>query len=166
MRLIRILLLAGWLLVGCSSAPPRRPVPEPESARITVPGMQEPSPSALGSRAAAKARSLVGVPYRYGGQDPQGFDCSGLVWYVFKSLAVDLPRQAGLQRDRLPAVSLANLQPGDLLFFATPADHVGIYLGGGEFVHAPRTGKSVSIAHLDSPFFELGFAGAARVTPP
>lgn len=140
------------LLAGCAAAPPR-----PERAPVA---------GALGTRAAALASRLVGAPYRSGGSSPDGFDCSGLVVYVYRELGVALPRTAAEQRAALERVSATALAPGDLVFFSTPADHVGIYLGGGEFVHAPGTGRVVERARLDSPYFILGYAGGGRVAGP
>lgn len=166
-----VLLGATVLLAGCAGGPASRPTGRPEG--VAAHGVSQetaalagPRTTALGAKAAVQARALIGSPYRYGGHDPSGFDCSGLVWYVFQSLGVDLPRSSRQQRQGLAPISRDELQPGDLVFFSAPVDHVGIYLGAGDFVHAPRQGKSVSIAHLDAPYFQLGFAGAARVIAP
>ncbi len=151
MRAAAVLALVT-LLAGCAAAPSR-----PDRA---------PAAGALGARAAALASRLVGAPYRTGGTSPDGFDCSGLVVYVYRELGVALPRTAAEQRAALERVPAAALVPGDLVFFSAPEDHVGIYLGGGEFVHAPGTGRTVERARLDSPYFILGFAGGGRVAGP
>jgi peptidoglycan DL-endopeptidase CwlO len=148
MRAAAVLALVT-LLAGCAASPPR-----PERV---------PPAGALGARAAALASRLVGTPYRSGGSTPDGFDCSGLVFYVYRELGVSLPRTAAEQRAALERVPATALAPGDLVFFSTPADHVGIYLGGGEFVHAPGTGRVVERARLNSPYFILGYAGGGRV---
>lgn len=157
------LVLVGLSLLAACAGPPPRPAPiEREPVPAAVPADSD----ALGARVAALARGFVGRPYRYGGETPSGFDCSGLVYYVYRSLGVAVPRTAAEQRasaKRIPADALA---PGDLVFFYTPEDHVGIYLGGGEFVHAPASGRLVERARLDSPYFILGFAGAGRVSTP
>lgn len=140
------------VLAGCAGTPPR---PERSSAAIT-----------LGVRAAALADRLIGAPYRYGGSSPDGFDCSGLVVYVYRELGIALPRTAAEQRATLPRVPAQALAPGDLVFFSSPEDHVGIYLGGGEFVHAPGQGRGVERARLDSPYFLLGYAGGGHVAAP
>jgi cell wall-associated NlpC family hydrolase len=125
-----------------------------------------PSVTAFGARAADAARRLVGAPYQFGGQDPRGFDCSGLVWYVYRELGVTLPRRAIDQRAAVQSVPREALVPGDLVFFSSPQDHVGIYLGNGDFVHAPGVGKDVRVANLKSPYFELAYAGGGRVAAP
>ena len=145
-------------LAGCAGQPARRPATAPSAVRV-VPATE------LGARAAELASRLVGVPYLYGGSAPDGFDCSGLVWYVYRELGLRVPRTAAGQRLAAAPVSGDALQPGDLVFFYTPADHVGVYLGGGEFVHAPATGRRVERARLDAPTFILGFAGGGRIAP-
>jgi cell wall-associated NlpC family hydrolase len=157
---VPVLVVAG-LVAGCAGAPPRPP-PAPVVARAS-PALPEPRAAAVGARAAALAASLVGTPYRYGGATPAGFDCSGLVFYVYHELGLTVPRTAAGQRAAVTRVDQEQLQPGDLVFFYTPADHVGIYLGSGEFVHAPASGRSVARARLDSPYFALGYAGGGRL---
>ena len=114
-----------------------------------------------------RAISLVGTPYRYGGNTPAGgFDCSGLVGYVFLDAAgLRLPRGTSQLMD-LPSrrVSRDDLQPGDLVLF-TPegGGHVGIYVGEGRFVHAPSSGGTVRMDRLDSPYWARIYSGAKRV---
>jgi cell wall-associated NlpC family hydrolase len=92
------------------------------------------------------AQQYLGVPYVWGGASPAGFDCSGLVQYVYRQLGVDLPRtaadQAGVGR---PVASLADARPGDLVAFGDPVDHIGIYAGDGLMVVAPKTGDVVKV---------------------
>jgi cell wall-associated NlpC family hydrolase len=120
---------------------------------------------AAGERVAELAASFVGTPYRYGGAAPGGFDCSGLVWYVHRALGRPVPRTAADQRAAATPVPRDRLRAGDLVFFYTPQDHVGIYLGDGQFVHAPASGRAVERARLDSPFFSLAYAGSGRFAP-
>ena len=116
--------------------------------------------------AVALAKTLLGIPYRWAGADPaRGFDCSGLVYYVFNQVQVRLPRMQRELFHRSEQVNVGDLQPGDLLFFNTFAklSHVGIYIGEGRFIHAPRRGDSVSIASMDSSYYKPRYAGARRV---
>lgn len=120
----------------------------------------------LAARAADIAHGQLGKPYRYGGESPSGFDCSGLVHYSFSRVGVDLPRSTGeLVRDGR-GVARARIRKGDLLFFnqeGKRASHVGIYLGDDTFVHAPSSGKNVRRDRLDDPYWRKHFAGARRV---
>jgi len=149
--------LALVLALSACSAPPIR-----TSAPIGSTG----STASLGVQAAHLAEKEVGVPYRYGGANPQGFDCSGLVYYVYHSLGVSVPRTALAQHQAAKPVAQKDLKPGDLVFFYTSVDHVGIYLGDQTFVHAPSTGKTVTKASLKEPYFALGFAGGGRFVNP
>jgi cell wall-associated NlpC family hydrolase len=116
-----------------------------------------------------RAIGLVGTPYRYGGDTPDGgFDCSGLVGYVFREAAgVSLPRTADAmdEIDR-PKVDRHDLAPGDLVFFrgrGSGIGHVGIYVGEGRFVHAPNAGGTVRLDTLDGDYWRDHYAGAKRV---
>lgn len=155
------LLLA--LLAACSSTP--RPAPPQPTA----------GPAAAAQRDAFSATSvtiralgLVGTPYRYGGNTPDsGFDCSGLVTYVFADmLDLRLPRTSReLARVQGPKIAPERLSTGDLVFFGSGADvwHVGIYVGEGRFVHAPSTGGTVRLDALDNPYWQRHYSGAKRV---
>jgi len=107
------------------------------------------------------AKSTIGVPYKWGGNNPrEGFDCSGLMRYVhINALGLNIPRTAAHQRDRSRTISYAQLQPGDMLFFKTgrKTNHVGIYVGNRQFVHAPSGGKRVKISTMDSPYWYKRF---------
>ena len=85
------------------------------------------------------AKQYLGVPYRWGGSSPSGFDCSGFTSYVYKKVGISLPRTSSSQQNFGTKVSLSNVQPGDLVFQGKPAYHVGIYIGGGKYIHAPQT---------------------------
>jgi murein DD-endopeptidase len=112
------------------------------------------------------AVSMVGVPYRYGGATPSGFDCSGLVYYTHRQAGIAVPRTAADQRRRSEKVPERNLRRGDLLFFDTSwrSSHVGIYVGNGEFVHAPSSGKRVSRGSIKEGYFAKRLKQAGRLT--
>jgi hypothetical protein len=116
-----------------------------------------------------KALSLVGTPYRYGGNDPErGLDCSGFVKHVYQETAgVRLPRNARDMSARGEQIDKTDLKPGDLVFFNTrkqPFSHVGIYKGDGEFIHASsRREKSVTVSRIDSSYWATRFDGARRL---
>ena len=107
------------------------------------------------------AMQYLGVPYVWAGASPRGFDCSGFVMYVFAKIGVSLPHSSYAQFGMGTPVSIGQLQPGDLVFFSG-ASHVGIYIGGGQFIHAPHTGDVVKISSL-SGYYSSAFAGGRRI---
>jgi len=133
-----------------SGAVPLRPVPRPK-----------PKPPTLGQRAVRIAAGELGVPYRYGGSSPSGFDCSGLVAYVYAKLGIRLPHNAAAQYSYGRAVDRGHLKPGDLIFFHG-LGHVGLYVGRGRIIHAPQSGELVSIQSLASRSGSV--EGARRLT--
>ncbi len=97
----------------------------------------------------SEAKNYLGVPYVLGGTSPsEGFDCSGLAQYVYQRSGIALPRTSSDQAKAGTAVSLSNIRPGDLVAFYSPVSHVGIAIGGGKFIHAPKPGDSVKITEL------------------
>ena len=154
------------LLSACSSTPPR------STASSGTPGLRTRGapindPSAGLEEISIEAMALVGTPYRYGGNTPDsGFDCSGLVRYVFKqSNDIDLPRTS-VEMSRVgEQVDKKDLQPGDLVFFNTlrrTFSHVGIYVGEGRFIHSPRAGGVVRIEDMRQAYWAQRFDGARR----
>lgn len=116
------------------------------------------------SKLVSNAMSLIGIPYAFGGTSRSGFDCSGYTQYVFKGSGVTLPRTSYEQFGVGTAVSRNQLQPGDLVFFSTydnGASHVGIYIGGGNFVHASNSG--VRTTSLSDSYYVSRYVGARRV---
>jgi cell wall-associated NlpC family hydrolase len=114
-----------------------------------------------------RALALLGTPYRWGGTSTNGFDCSGMVGYVFKTaLGIELPRVSREMASSGTPVERSALTPGDLVFFGVHGrrvDHVGIYVGEGRFVHAPRTGRDVTVSSLDGGYWSGKFLQARRV---
>jgi cell wall-associated NlpC family hydrolase len=115
-----------------------------------------------------QAMSLMGVAYRFGGNSPsQGLDCSGFMVYIFKkSMNITLPRTAAEMAKIGISVSKDSLQQGDLVFFNTRGfanSHVGMYIGQGKFIHAPRTGKNIEIVSLASKYWSERYNGAKRI---
>lgn len=146
------------LLSGCGSAPVRAPHSTPPVASAGA--------AAPADRAVHAAYSQLGTPYRYGGSSPDGFDCSGLVQYAYGRAGVAVPRTTGQQLRHARPVPLSELRPGDLLFFRLSwrkVSHVGIYAGDGRFIHAPSSGKHVSEASLDNPYWRERVTAAGRV---
>ncbi|MGG3562786.1 NlpC/P60 family protein [Neobacillus rhizosphaerae] len=119
------------------------------------------STSATASSVIAIAERYLGVPYVWGGTTPSGFDCSGLTSYVFRQVGINLPRVSRDQQNFGKRISPSDVQPGDLVFRGSPAYHVGIYIGGGQYIHAPQTGDVVKI----STYNPAKFTSAARVLP-
>jgi murein DD-endopeptidase len=118
------------------------------------------------SLAAAKiAKSMIGQPYRYGGQSPGGFDCSGLVWYSYKRVGVNTARTSKALRKQAKKISRKKMKAGDLVFFKgwVRSGHVGIYMGNGRFIHAPSSGKKVKIDRMDSGYWDEHFKSAGRI---
>ena len=108
------------------------------------------------------AMQYLGVPYRWGGADPSGFDCSGFSMYVYAQVGVSLPHHAASQYGLGTPVSRDQLEAGDLVFF-NGLGHMGIYIGGGSFIHAPHTGDVVKISSLSDSWYASTWVGARRL---
>jgi cell wall-associated NlpC family hydrolase len=156
-----------------TAAPPPPPAttttaPPPPATTTTVappapapaPPAAVPSPGGGHPEAATIALRYLGVPYRWGGASPAGFDCSGLVMYVYAQLGISLPHFAAAQYGYGSPVSRDQLQPGDLVFFEN-LNHVAIYIGGGQVVHAPTTGDVVKISNISD--WGSSYVGARRI---
>lgn len=145
-----LLVASALLLSGCSS-PMRSHAPGSEQAPVRAPSTHGPR-----QRVVNTALAALGTPYRYGGDGPHGFDCSGLVQYSHAAAGVRVPRVTTQQRRHARPVPLSRLQPGDLVFFhiEPKGRHVGIYLGNGDFIHAPSSGKRVSISNLQQRYWQ------------
>ena len=152
---------------GCGSLGPVAGVAPP----VPSPPRAERAERTERSEALLQALLALGVDYRYGGAAPAtGFDCSGLVAHIYREAwGMRLPPNTAAQSRIGVPVSLAELQAGDLVFYDTlkrPYSHVGIYLGEGKFVHAPRTGAQVRIELMQSAYWTQRFNGARRIEPP
>ena len=124
--------------------------------------------SGKGQEIADYALQFVGYPYVYGGSSPKGFDCSGFTSYVYKQFGYSLQRTASGQLDNGYAVSMGELQPGDLVIFkkggsSKPASHVGLYIGNNQFVHASTSKVGVIVSGMDEAYYTTGFVGGRRL---
>lgn len=111
------------------------------------------------------AEKYIRVPYRFGGESPKGFDCSGFVKYVYEKHGKKLPRSADIQYKTGKKVDRSSLRPGDLVFFTTYApgpSHVGLYYGNGKFIHASSS-RGVMISRLDEAYWKPRYLGARRI---
>ncbi len=166
------LALVILLLSACSSAP-RKSQPTYKDSRSSLASLPARGPSAANTGTANdvlfRAIALVGTPYRWGGNTPDGgFDCSGLVDYIYRQAAgLQLPRTSRemSQVDGRRVGTMADLASGDLVFFAAGSSitHVGVYVGKGRFVHAPNSGGTVRLDDIDGPYWRDHFAYGKRV---
>jgi cell wall-associated NlpC family hydrolase len=159
---------------ACASS--RRAVPRPfpvpggsPPVRVSPPaGIVPPAGTPDGYAISGAALALRGAPYRNGGADPHGFDCSGFTQYVYSEFGIALPRQVRDQFGVGTKVGADQLEPGDLIFFTTDApgaSHVAIAIGGDQFVHAPSTNGVVRVERLSTPYWRRRFIGARRIEP-
>ena len=149
-----------------SGGPVAIPAPEaPETAPVAP--VAPVAPASDGYALSGTALSLRGAPYRMGGVDPGGFDCSGFVRYVYQQHGVAMPREVREQFRVGKTVDRDRLEPGDLVFFSTVApgaSHVGIVIGGDQFVHAPSERGVVRVENLSSQYWSARYIGAKRVS--
>lgn len=154
-RCLLFVLMVLLLLAGCSSQPK------------TVSRVPEPQDKAPLRTAAVVETALAQLdrPYRYGGHNPRGFDCSGLVYYSYARHGIGIPRTTHEQQRSARPVPLREIAPGDLLFFREvrqKASHVGLYVGGGRFIHASTSQQSVRLSQLGNPYWQKHLIGAGR----
>jgi len=169
-----VVALSCAALSGACASRGATPHPFPTPGSVSRPAASAPPPSEPESSRAAiseydvvgTALDLRGVPYKNGGTDPGGFDCSGFTQYVFAKYGVSLPREVRDQFNTGTPVDRKTLEPGDLIFFTTTepgASHVGSAVGGDEFVHAPSTSGVVRVERLSSSYWAPRFIGGRRV---
>jgi cell wall-associated NlpC family hydrolase len=166
--LISCALLLG--LTGCAHQPDRADSARASrnDARASIPNDRAetlPREISPGQSIAALAQSLVGTPYEYGGADPSGFDCSGLVFYTHTLNGISVPRTSQEQFRSARKIRLTEAAAGDLVFFqdSTKLSHVGIYIGDDMFIHAPETGRHVSVARLSAPYYQEHLVAVGRL---
>lgn len=181
MRLRRLVLLLSLASLQSLAAPAddEMPAPTPVTAGMlaqlsgTLTSQLSAARTTVGEKASdvlTQAMGLLGVPYQNGGTSEEtGFDCSGFVRHLYeKSFGRLLPRRANEQAKATETIERDDLKPGDLVFFNTMKrafSHVGIYMGDGKFIHAPRAGKSIRVDDMRSAYWQKRFNGARRVQP-
>lgn len=180
-RLAPLVILTALVSACASTGAVPRPFPVPGGVPPTASGGTDPTTSPRepatsaptapagsgdGYSISSTALSLRGAPYRDGGETPKGFDCSGFVHYVFAQHGVSVPRDVRRQFQAGTRVDAQTLEPGDLVFFTTVApgaSHVGISVGGDQFVHAPSGSGVVRVDNLSAQYWANRFVGAKRV---
>ena len=171
-----LLVLIAASAAACASSGNPRPRPFPGAPAPPESGALPPAPPPAAAPLVAPTSSalvdtamkLRGVPYRNGGSDPSGFDCSGFVQWVFAQNGVLLPREVREQYTAGRKIDLRDVQPGDLVFFQTVsrgASHVGVVIGGDQFVHAPSSTGVVRVERFTADYWTKRFVGARRIPP-
>ena len=159
-------------MAGGATAPAAHEAPSarPAESAASAPSSSSRARSGFdGYALVGTALSLRGTPYRNGGADPNGFDCSGFTQFVFSQYGLSLPREVREQYRVGKSVEPRDLAPGDILFFTTTdpgPSHVAIAIGGDEFVHAPSSTGVVRVEHLSSSYWSPRYLGARRLTQP
>ncbi len=153
-HILSIIVLSSSLLSACQESPVR-----PDRTNMQA-------DTIIGYKATRIALKQLGIPYVYGGSSPHGFDCSGLVQFTYKKLGINLPRSAFYQHRYVKPIARSELQPGDLVFFSFSGNkvtHVGIYYQAQLFIHAPRSGRSVSIEYFNNDYWQERYISAGRL---
>jgi cell wall-associated NlpC family hydrolase len=165
--LIALCALLLLYVSGCSwSDPYSKPPPVSSGSSRPVSSGQSPqSTSAQKNLVVQNALRQIGVPYRYGGNNPNGFDCSGLVQFSHTQAGITVPRTTREQMNFFRTISKSELQTGDLAFFQTGNNqyHVALMINNTDFVHAPSSGKTVSTSNFSNPYWKAKFIRAARL---
>lgn len=152
-------ILISSLVFSCSHQPQDNQIPVEQDDNYASINKQ-------GDKIVALAHSLLGSPYKYGGATPNGFDCSGLVFYIHGKLGIRTARTSLQQYKTSKALRINEIAPGDLVFFKLnthTVSHVGIFIGENRFIHAPKRGKAVSVNTLNDEFWKPKFVGAGRL---
>ncbi len=160
MRKLLFIVIVPLALAACASTP------SSDQAGYSVERSRAADAKTTAAHAADSAQKMLGKPYRYGGSGPVAFDCSGLVMFSFRQAGVALPHNTEQQRVAARKIKFGELRPGDLVFFDQEGkkhSHVGIYLGGGKFVHAPSSGKRVRNDRLDNPYWKKHLSDIRRI---
>jgi len=157
-RIFVIFLVAGSFFAACGLSSVK------SEGGNAAPGGSSSDAKKKRSEVVATAKRYLGTPYRYGGSDPNGFDCSGFVLYVFRQVGVNLPHSAATQFTSLKSVKTP--EAGDLVFFNTDGasiSHVGIYTSKDTFIHSPRAGLTVEYADMRIDYWKAAYRGARKV---
>lgn len=164
-RALNLALVCAFAAIafGCAAEPAAvsDPLPRIVQAKSARHVKKRPKPT-LGERAARIALKAVGVPYSWGGASMGGFDCSGLVYWAYRQLGVELPHSSYALYDVGRRVARARMKPGDVLFFSG-LGHVGLYLGRDRMIHAPQSGRTVEVVTLRRSHYGARLVGARRV---
>ena len=161
LKFLIIVISSIVFIVACSHTPNKPPVTQNTKKVSTITKIA----NSQGEQIAGIAQSMLGKPYKYGGKSPNGFDCSGLVYYSHSKLGISTPRTSSQQHRHSTPVALSQLQTGDLVFFTLNSkniSHVGIYVGDNQFIHAPKSGKRVSVSYLNDPYWKTRVVGGGR----
>lgn len=163
--LVPIVYSCGLLLLSACSHTREQTITQPRIKEIAKQNLDN-EHLKIGQQIANLAKLQVGNPYRYGGATPNGFDCSGLVYYTHGKLGIRTPRTSRQLYSIARPIKLSQLESGDVVFFKLnnkKISHVGIYIGKGQFVHAPNTGRKVSTNQLSDPFWNTRIIGGGRL---